>query len=471
MCCTCSGPDILDPPAAVGASGSADGGSRAQDSAAAAAAAGGTSFPGGRPPKKQKKQMSAAEQVRRMHGQVAKTAGANVSISRFFGNVQSDSEQLLFWKLFDRFTKNGSTQWDSMAATWCFTAAQQHSEGNFSLSYKTAQHLKSFHKQQVSSLARGLNLAAAQTASPAAAAAAGNPAAVAHAAALQAQAAAERAAAAAATAAYAAAQDTAVRGVPSDTPAPVLPPQDAATGNTQPAAPAADTAAARDTGNKRSWWALFRAPPAFQAVEGSSSAVAGGANPNSGSAAAAAGAAAGDSGGDPGSHSAAAAAGSDGRQRQQGSAAAAAGARGAGSSGGAAAATADKQGDPGIGSTAAAAAVAAAAAGGSPRSSSAAAWADVLPGQQQGQQQPGSIGQVAGPRGFDLGGVHFPAGCPIQILTISDKTGPTGKARKISQCQGCKIPLQVPDAAQNNRALRKTLPSEHKLGCKKAKQP
>jgi hypothetical protein len=86
--------------------------------------------------------------------------------------------------------------------------------------------------------------------------------------------------------------------------------------------------------------------------------------------------------------------------------------------------------------------------------------------QQRSQQQPASSVEVAGSEGIYIGGVHFPAGCPIQILSITTKTGPAGKGRKISQCQGCGIPLQVPDAKQNNRALRKTRPDEHWEGCK-----
>jgi hypothetical protein len=469
MCClmlpcgVCAGPGILKPPGAAGGMGAAAGSSsRTQDSAAAAAAAGGGAAVDGGPTKKQKQQLSAAEQVRRSHGQVGKTPGANVSISRFYGEVQTTAEELLFWTMLEKFTKNGSTQWEKMQGVWNFTTVRQHQEGNFSLSFKTAQHLKDFHKQQVKLVAQGL-AKAAQTATTAA-----DPAAAAQAAALQAHAAAERAAAAAAAATYVAAHDTAARGVLSDTPAPVLPLQDAATANTQPGASAADTAAARDTGNKRRWWPLFGARPLSQGGEGSSGALAGDGDPNSSSAAAAAAAGACGISGAPGSSSAAAAAaaGWGSTQRQQGTAAApAGGARGIGSSGAAVAAAADRGEGPSSSSAAAAGATAAAGSARGPGSSSAAAWADVLHG-VGGQQQV----QVAGDRGVDIGGVHFPAGCPIQILSITPKTGPDGKPRKISQCQGCGVPLQVPDTTQNNRALRQTLPTEHWPGCTKPRK-
>lgn len=90
-------------------------------SAAAAAAKAGSS----RSPN-QRKQQFAAEKVRLNHGQVAKAPGAYVSISRTLARVPPTAEQLLFWQLFMRFTKHGSTRWGSMAGVSCFTAAQRH---------------------------------------------------------------------------------------------------------------------------------------------------------------------------------------------------------------------------------------------------------------------------------------------------------------------------------------------------------
>lgn len=159
-----------------------------QDSTTSAAVAEGAEVTAVADDSKPHKQQSAAEKVRLKHGQVPKTPGANVSISRFYAPVQTTDEQVLFWKLLNRFTKSGSTQWDAMSGLWCFTAAQRHQQGDFTLCYKTPQHLKEFHKQQVKLLAQGLGMAA-----PAA-----DLAAVAKAAALQAQAAAATAAAAAA---------------------------------------------------------------------------------------------------------------------------------------------------------------------------------------------------------------------------------------------------------------------------------
>lgn len=96
----------------------AAGGSGSSSRPAPLNAGGAADDEGSRPAKQQKQQLSVAEQVRRMHGQVPKTPGANVPLTRFYGDVQSTQEQLLFWRLYAAYTSTtGSTQWQRMATT------------------------------------------------------------------------------------------------------------------------------------------------------------------------------------------------------------------------------------------------------------------------------------------------------------------------------------------------------------------
>lgn len=77
---------------------------------------GGDAAAGGRKRRKVRQQQSTAEKLRRISGQCRKLPGSKYAILNFVAPVQTMEERQLFWELYLRDTRGGSTSWDAMLA-------------------------------------------------------------------------------------------------------------------------------------------------------------------------------------------------------------------------------------------------------------------------------------------------------------------------------------------------------------------
>jgi hypothetical protein len=130
--------------------------------AAAAAAAVSVEAEGGGPTKKRKvrRNKSTAEKLRLLHGKSTKLPAARFSLLNLAAPVETVQEQQLFWELYTRFTRGGSTAWNGMAQVWNFRAHMLISRNNFNVSLKAVRHLKGFHRKTTKSMLERANAAA-----------------------------------------------------------------------------------------------------------------------------------------------------------------------------------------------------------------------------------------------------------------------------------------------------------------------
>ena len=134
--------------------------------AAAAVAAGPSSqTPASSPaqqPKKRKvrQERSTAEKLRALHGKCRKLPASRFSLLQLAAPIQTREEQQLFWELYMRYTKSGSTAWHNMAAVWNHRAHTRMANKDFTVSLKSERHLKDFHRLTVKSMMQQANFAA-----------------------------------------------------------------------------------------------------------------------------------------------------------------------------------------------------------------------------------------------------------------------------------------------------------------------
>ena len=105
--------------------------------------------------------------MRKMHGKCAKLPGSRAGLHAFMTEVSTKEEELLFWLLYNKYTKRGSTNWLLMATTWNFRARLQQERGDFSINLKDEKLLKKHHSKEVVSLARAIEHRSAGLADPA----------------------------------------------------------------------------------------------------------------------------------------------------------------------------------------------------------------------------------------------------------------------------------------------------------------
>lgn len=134
--------------------------------AAAAAAAGPSSQAAASPPAQQQKrrkvrqERTTADKVRRLHGKCKKQPASRFSLLHLAAPIQTTQEKQLFWELYLRYTKSGSTAWHSMAAVWNHRASIRMARRDFTVSLKAERHLKDYHRQTVKDMMQQANFAA-----------------------------------------------------------------------------------------------------------------------------------------------------------------------------------------------------------------------------------------------------------------------------------------------------------------------
>jgi hypothetical protein len=68
--------------------------------------------------RKVREERTTAEKVRRLHGKCKKLPASRFSLLHLAAPIETLQEQRLFWALYLRYTKSGSTAWQKMTTVW-----------------------------------------------------------------------------------------------------------------------------------------------------------------------------------------------------------------------------------------------------------------------------------------------------------------------------------------------------------------